>query len=101
MNRRSFFGLGGKVALAVGAASLTTHIGVEKVKQLAQPTRSKHKIIDWQVTYDRGQDRAAVTRSMALASGFYPPEETNWDGKIYHRYWISPNGYSAFYRRDS
>lgn len=99
MNRRSFFGLGGKVALAVGAASLTTHIAVEKVKTIAQPTRTKHKIVDWQVTYD--QPHGVVTRSMALVSGSYPPEKTNWDGKQYARYWISPNGYSAFYHRDN
>lgn len=100
MNRRSFFGLGGKVALAVGAASLTTHIAMEKVKTLAQPTRTKHEIVDWQVTYGSDTDiRRYVVRSMALVRGVYPPEKINWDGKQYTRCYVRPNSYSVFYRR--
>lgn len=96
MNRRNFLGFGGKV-LAAGA--LVAHVGNEKIKaaQAAATGKPLQPIIMWQVTYDRGD--AAVTREMSLRRGTYPPEKTNWNGRQYHRTWISPNGYSAFYAR--
>lgn len=108
MNRRAFFGLGTKV---VGAVTLGAHIALDKAGVGASAEKryqdtvntvnpGSHVIVDWLASYETVNGVGNFTRSMPIQRGFYPPENTTWDGKPYARYWVSPTGYSVFYRRE-